>query len=62
VGRRHGARRGAAPAEWRARFAALAANARAIPADTLARYAQPEVGPRWHERLSADWRALVRGR
>jgi putative spermidine/putrescine transport system substrate-binding protein len=50
------------PAEWRARFATLAADPRAIPADTLARYAQPEVGPRWHERLSADWRATVRGR
>ena len=50
------------PAAWRARFAALAADPRAIPTDTLARWAQPEVGPRWHERLSADWRAMVRAR
>ena len=48
------------PNQWRARFAALGADARALRADSLARYARPEVHPRYHERLAADWRAHVR--
>jgi hypothetical protein len=48
------------PTEWRARFAELTADPRALPADSLARYARPEVDPRYHERLAADWRAHVR--
>jgi putative spermidine/putrescine transport system substrate-binding protein len=49
------------PAEWRARFEAFESGPRAIPADTLERYAVPEVAPAYHERLQADWRARVRG-
>jgi putative spermidine/putrescine transport system substrate-binding protein len=49
------------PEPWRAQFASLAGDPRAIPRDTLARYARPEVSPRYHERLQADWRAWVRG-
>lgn len=45
---------------WRARFAALDVDARQLPRDSLARYARPEVSPRYHERLAADWRAHVR--
>lgn len=48
------------PEPWRARFATAAADPRAIPRDTLARYARPEVAPQYHERLSTDWRAWVR--
>ncbi|NUQ20334.1 MAG: ABC transporter substrate-binding protein, partial [Gemmatimonadaceae bacterium] len=48
------------PSEWRARFAALAADPRQLPPDSLAKYARPEISPRYHERLAADWRAHVR--
>jgi putative spermidine/putrescine transport system substrate-binding protein len=48
------------PAEWAARFAAVERDARAVPPDTLARYARPEVAPEYTERLQADWRARVR--
>ncbi|GJG86902.1 ABC transporter substrate-binding protein [Gemmatimonadetes bacterium T265] len=50
------------PAEWRARFDSVARSANAIPADTLAAYARPEVAPQYSERLLADWRTRVRGR
>ncbi len=49
------------PPEWRARFEALEADARQLPIDSLRRYAVPEVAPRYHERLSADWRRRIRG-
>jgi len=49
------------PEPWAARFRALDADPRAVPADTLRRYAVPEVAPEYHERLSEDWRARVRG-
>lgn len=49
------------PAPWADSFATLNADPRAIPRDTLARYAVPEVSPAYHERLSSDWRAWVRG-
>lgn len=49
------------PAPWADSFATLSADPRAIPRDTLARYAVPEVAPAYHERLSSDWRAWVRG-
>jgi putative spermidine/putrescine transport system substrate-binding protein len=49
------------PEPWRGRFASRAADPRALPADSLARYARPEVAPTYHERLQADWRAWVRG-
>ncbi|MGH7510794.1 MAG: ABC transporter substrate-binding protein [Gemmatimonadales bacterium] len=48
------------PPEWRRRFAALPQDPRAILPDSLAKYARPEVSPRYHERLAADWRARVR--
>jgi putative spermidine/putrescine transport system substrate-binding protein len=48
------------PGAWRARFAELAGDPRALAPDSLARYARPEVDPRYHERLAADWRAHVR--
>lgn len=48
------------PAPWPGRFANLAADSRALPRDSLARYARPEVSPRYHERLAADWNAHVR--
>ena len=46
--------------EWRARFAAIEADPRQLSSDSLEKYARPEVSPRYHERLAADWRALVR--
>ncbi|MBW3627953.1 MAG: ABC transporter substrate-binding protein [Gemmatimonadetes bacterium] len=48
------------PPRWRRRFAAAEADPRSLPRDSLARYARPEVAPRYHERLSEDWRARVR--
>lgn len=48
------------PPEWRRQFDALSPDRRATSADTLARYAEPEVAPRYHERLQEDWRARVR--
>jgi putative spermidine/putrescine transport system substrate-binding protein len=50
------------PEPWRTRFDTLAADPRALPRDSLARYAVPEVSPRYHERLAADWRAHVSAR
>ena len=48
------------PAPWRERFRALERDPRALPADSLTRYAVPEVAPAYHERLSADWRTRIR--
>ena len=48
------------PAEWRARFDSVVNDPRLVPADSLRRYARPEVSPRYHERLQADWRATIR--
>ena len=50
------------PEPWRTRFATLASDPRALPRDSLARYVVPEVSPRYHERLAADWRAHIRAR
>lgn len=49
------------PADWGQRFAAIEHDERAVPADTLAKYAQPEIAPRYGELLQADWRRRVRG-
>jgi putative spermidine/putrescine transport system substrate-binding protein len=49
------------PAEWAGRFAALETDPRALPTDSLRKYARPEVSARFHARLQADWRARVRG-
>ncbi|MEP7344091.1 MAG: ABC transporter substrate-binding protein [Gemmatimonadaceae bacterium] len=46
--------------DWQRRFAALARESNAIPPDTLAKYARPEIAPQYHERLSADWRDRIR--
>jgi putative spermidine/putrescine transport system substrate-binding protein len=48
------------PAQWRGRFASAERDPRAVPMDTLARYARPEVAPEYHERLQADWRTMIR--
>ena len=48
------------PAEWRARFDSVVNDPRLVPADTLRRYARPEVSPRYHERLADDWRRMIR--
>lgn len=48
------------PSEWRDRFERLAIDNRQLPKDSLARYAVPEVSPRYHEHLAADWRAHAR--
>ncbi len=48
------------PGEWRERFRALEADPRALPRDSLSRYAVPEVAPEYHERLTEDWRRRVR--
>lgn len=48
------------PRAWADSFARLASDPRAIPQDTLRRYAVPEVSPRYHERLAQDWRARIR--
>jgi putative spermidine/putrescine transport system substrate-binding protein len=46
--------------EWASRFAQVLKDPRALPRDSLAKYARPEVSPVYHERLVADWRARVR--
>lgn len=43
------------PAEWATRFHALAQDTRALPHDSLAKYARPEVAPEYHARLERDW-------
>ena len=48
------------PAEWRVRFDSVVKDPRLVPADTLRRYARPEVSPRYHERLTDDWRRMIR--
>lgn len=48
------------PPEWRERFEALERDPRALPRDSLTKYAVPEIAPEYHERLVADWRARIR--
>lgn len=48
------------PPEWRSRFEALESDPRALPGDSLRRYALPEVSPLYHERLAEKWRRSVR--
>jgi len=48
------------PIEWQRRFAELARDPRAVPDDTLRRYAEPEVDPEYSVRLLDDWRTRVR--
>jgi len=48
------------PGDWATSFAELARNPRALPRDSLARYARPEVDPEYHERLAREWRSRIR--
>lgn len=48
------------PPQWAARFRSLAVDTRALPHDSLAKYARPEVAPQYHERLQSDWRKRIR--
>jgi putative spermidine/putrescine transport system substrate-binding protein len=50
------------PSEWAGRFRSVEQDPLALPNDSLARYARPEVAPRYHERIAADWRARIRER
>ena len=52
----------ALPDEWRDAFRSLERDARALPSDSLAKYALPEVSPVYHERLLDDWRRRIRDR
>ena len=47
------------PRLWRDRFETLARDPHALPRDSLAKYARPEVAPRYQERLEADWQRRV---
>jgi putative spermidine/putrescine transport system substrate-binding protein len=49
------------PEAWRRRFAELQGDPRALPADSLRRYAVPEVAPGYAARLAEDWRTRIRG-
>ena len=48
------------PSAWRIRFDSVVNDLRLVPADTLRAYARPEVAPKYHEQLQADWRRTVR--
>ncbi len=48
------------PPEWKLRFDSVVNDPRLVPADSLRRYARPEVSPRYHERLQDDWRRMIR--
>lgn len=50
------------PPAWAERFRAMDRDPLALPGDSLARYARPEVAPEYHERIAADWRVRIRGR
>jgi putative spermidine/putrescine transport system substrate-binding protein len=53
--------RGRLPAEWAEKFANQQRDARSLAPDSLAKYAVPEVNPRYSERLLADWQRRIRG-
>ncbi len=48
------------PNAWTLRFVQLEHSARSVSADSMHRYARPEVSPMYHERLQADWRSTFR--
>lgn len=52
----------ALPEQWREAFLSLEADPRALAADSLAKYAVPEVSSEYHERLLEDWRRRIRDR
>ena len=49
------------PEPWRSGFQSLERDPLALPADSLAKYARPEVAPEYHERMLEGWRTRVRG-
>lgn len=48
------------PEPWRDRFAAQARDPRALSPQSLRLRARPEVDPEYHERLTHDWRQMIR--
>ncbi|MEO5579870.1 MAG: ABC transporter substrate-binding protein [Gemmatimonadaceae bacterium] len=52
---------GKLPPDIAAGFAAVDADPRGIPRDTLRRYEVPEVAPEYTERVSRDWKMRIRG-
>ncbi len=46
--------------EWRQKFEMVERDAKALSADSLRKYARPEVAPRYHERILDDWRRIIR--
>jgi putative spermidine/putrescine transport system substrate-binding protein len=46
---------------WRTRFDSLRLATGGLPADSLARYARPEIEATWHDRVVATWRSRIRG-
>ncbi len=48
------------PPDWIRRFREIAIDPRAPSPDSLAKYARPEIAPKYHERIAADWRARIR--
>ncbi len=48
------------PEPWRDRFAAQARDPLALPPESLRLRARPEVDPEYHERLTDDWRRMIR--
>ena len=48
------------PPAWRARFATIDRDPRALDPDSLRRYARPEVAPAYHAHLVDDWRRTIR--
>ncbi len=49
------------PVPWRARFDSLRQATGGLSADSLARYARPEIDAAWHDRVVATWRTRIRG-
>jgi putative spermidine/putrescine transport system substrate-binding protein len=48
------------PADWRARFDSLRLASDGLAADSLARYARPEIAAAWHDRVVSEWRTRIR--
>jgi len=48
------------PSPWPSRFLERTQTVGEVPADTLARYARPEVAAEYHNRLLTEWRARYR--
>lgn len=48
------------PEPWRGRFAAQARDQHSLSPESLRLHARPEVAPEYHERLTEDWRRMIR--